>query len=150
MTWKRPSQISGNNGTIDGQGEMWWEMWWNRTLNYTRGHLVELANSTNILISNITLRNSPFWTVHPVYSRSVYHVVSTFFLHFLTENASSFFTLLKPSTEQENFFFFLFISNVVIKGLTILAPLNAPNTDGIDPGLCCCFHHIFLLPSPFW
>ncbi|KAG2576133.1 hypothetical protein PVAP13_6NG008200 [Panicum virgatum] len=84
--------VTGNNGTIDGQGEMWWEMWWNRTLNYTRGHLVELANSTNILISNITLRNSPFWTVHPVYS-----------------------------------------SNVVIKGLTILAPLNAPNTDGIDP-----------------
>jgi len=61
-------------------------------LNYTRGHLVELANSTNILISNITLRNSPFWTVHPVYS-----------------------------------------SNVVMKDLTILAPLNAPNTDGIDP-----------------
>jgi len=25
--------------------------------------------------------------------------------------------------------------NVVIKGMTILAPLNAPNTDGIDPGL---------------
>ena len=109
MTWKHPSQISGNNGTIDGQGEMWWELWWNRTLNHTRGHLVELANSTNILISNITLRNSPFWTVHPVYSRSVYHVVSTFFLHFLTQNASSFFTLLKPSTEQENVFFFFFI-----------------------------------------
>ncbi|KAK3122514.1 hypothetical protein QOZ80_8AG0614650 [Eleusine coracana subsp. coracana] len=84
--------ITGNNGTIDGQGKMWWELWWNRTLNHTRGHLIELVNSTNILISNVTLRNSPFWTVHPVYC-----------------------------------------SNVVIKGLTILAPLNAPNTDGIDP-----------------
>ncbi|CAO2205466.1 unnamed protein product [Urochloa humidicola] len=84
--------VTGNNGTIDGQGEMWWELWWNRTLNHTRGHLVELVNSTNILISNITLRNSPFWTVHPVYC-----------------------------------------SNVVMKDLTILAPLNAPNTDGIDP-----------------
>ncbi|CAL4996136.1 unnamed protein product [Urochloa decumbens] len=84
--------VTGNNGTIDGQGEMWWELWWNRTLNHTRGHLVELVNSSNILISNITLRNSPFWTVHPVYC-----------------------------------------SNVVMKDLTILAPLNAPNTDGIDP-----------------
>lgn len=26
-------------------------------------------------------------------------------------------------------------SNVVIKDMTILAPLNAPNTDGIDPGM---------------
>ncbi|KAJ1268016.1 hypothetical protein BS78_07G104600 [Paspalum vaginatum] len=84
--------ITGTNGTIDGQGNMWWELWWNRTLNHTRGHLIELVNSTNILISGITLRNSPFWTVHPVYC-----------------------------------------SNVVMKDLTILAPLNAPNTDGIYP-----------------
>ncbi|XP_020088305.1 probable polygalacturonase [Ananas comosus] len=84
--------ITGNNGSIDGQGRMWWELWWNKTLNNTRGHLVELVNSTNILISNITLLNSPFWTIHPVYC-----------------------------------------SNVVIRNLTILAPLNSPNTDGIDP-----------------
>ncbi|KAL5703717.1 hypothetical protein ACHQM5_022239 [Ranunculus cassubicifolius] len=84
--------ITGENGTIDGQGKMWWDLWWNRTLVHTRGHLVELMNSQNILISNLTFRNSPFWTIHPVYC-----------------------------------------SNVVIKGMTILAPLNSPNTDGIDP-----------------
>ncbi|EEF35751.1 polygalacturonase, putative [Ricinus communis] len=84
--------ITGNNGSIDGQGKMWWELWWNRTLEHTRGHLVELMNSHNILISNLTFRNSPFWTIHPVYC-----------------------------------------SNVVVKDMTILAPLNAPNTDGIDP-----------------
>lgn len=84
--------ITGQNGTIDGQGKMWWELWWNRTLNHTRGHLLEIMNSRNILISNLTFRNSPFWTIHPVYC-----------------------------------------SNVVIKNMTILAPLNAPNTDGIDP-----------------
>ncbi|PKI42237.1 hypothetical protein CRG98_037353 [Punica granatum] len=71
---------------------MWWELWWNRTLEHTRGHLVEIMNSQNILISNLTFQNSPFWTIHPVYS-----------------------------------------SNVVIKDMTILAPLDAPNTDGIDP-----------------
>ncbi|CAN1347499.1 Probable polygalacturonase [Linum perenne] len=61
--------ITGQNGTIDGQGKMWWDLWWNRTLEHTRGHLIELMNSHNILISNLTLRNSPFWTVHPVYCR---------------------------------------------------------------------------------
>uniref|UniRef100_A0A7N0ZXM8 Polygalacturonase n=1 Tax=Kalanchoe fedtschenkoi TaxID=63787 RepID=A0A7N0ZXM8_KALFE len=85
--------ITGQNGTVDGQGKMWWDLWWNRTLEHTRGHLIELMNSRNILISNLTFMNSPFWTVHPVYC-----------------------------------------SNVVIKEMTILAPLNAPNTDGIDPG----------------
>lgn len=84
--------ITGQNGTIDGQGKMWWDLWWNRTLEHTRGHLVELIDSHNILISNLTFRNSPFWTIHPVYC-----------------------------------------SNVLIKNMTILAPLKAPNTDGIDP-----------------
>ncbi|XVF61024.1 hypothetical protein PTKIN_Ptkin08bG0095000 [Pterospermum kingtungense] len=84
--------ITGQNGSIDGQGKMWWELWWNRMLKHTRGHLLELMNSHNILISNLTFLNSPFWTIHPIYC-----------------------------------------SNVVIKGMTILAPLNAPNTDGIDP-----------------
>ncbi|KAJ6289175.1 hypothetical protein OIU76_025057 [Salix suchowensis] len=55
--------ITGNNGTIDGQGKMWWELWWNRTLEHTR----------------------------------------------------------------------VYCSNVVVKDMTILAPLKAPNTDGIDP-----------------
>ncbi|GAB4848242.1 hypothetical protein Ancab_002909 [Ancistrocladus abbreviatus] len=84
--------ITGHNGTIDGQGKMWWDQWWNRTLEHTRGHLVELMNSNNILISNLTFRNSPFWTIHPVYC-----------------------------------------SHVFVKNMTILAPLNAPNTDGVDP-----------------
>ncbi|XP_057951071.1 probable polygalacturonase [Malania oleifera] len=87
--------ITGENGTVDGQGKMWWDLWWNRTLVYTRGHLLELMNSRNVLISNLTFLNSPFWTIHPVYC-----------------------------------------SNVVVKNMTILAPLNAPNTDGIDPDSC--------------
>ncbi|KAJ8465569.1 hypothetical protein OPV22_028121 [Ensete ventricosum] len=86
--------ITGQNGSIDGQGKMWWDLWWNRTLKHTRGHLLELVNSENILISNLTFLNSPFWTIHPVYC-----------------------------------------SNVVLKNLTVLAPLRSPNTDGIDPGI---------------
>ncbi|KAK1299768.1 putative polygalacturonase [Acorus calamus] len=57
--------ITGQNGSIDGRGKLWWELWWNRTLEHTRGHLIEFINSRNILISNVTLLNSPFWTVHP-------------------------------------------------------------------------------------
>lgn len=84
--------ITGQNGTIDGQGDVWWNMWRQRTLQYTRPNLVEFMNSRNILISNVIFKNSPFWNIHPVYS-----------------------------------------SNVVIRYVTILAPADSPNTDGIDP-----------------
>ncbi|KAK9096263.1 hypothetical protein Sjap_021760 [Stephania japonica] len=50
--------ITGENGTIDGQGRMWWDLWWNRSLEHTRGHQVELKNSHNVLISNLTFINS--------------------------------------------------------------------------------------------
>lgn len=63
--------ITGNNGTIDGQGSIWWSKFRNKTLDHTRPHLVELINSTEVLISNATFLNSPFWTIHPVYCSNV-------------------------------------------------------------------------------
>ncbi|CAA0812099.1 Pectin lyase-like superfamily protein [Striga hermonthica] len=84
--------ITGENGTIDGQGGVWWDMWRQRTLKFTRPNLIELMNSRNIVISNVIFKNSPFWNIHPVYT-----------------------------------------SNVVIRYVTILAPADSPNTDGIDP-----------------
>lgn len=62
---------AGHNGTVDGQGSIWWNWYHNKTLNYTRPHLVELMNSTAVVISNLTFLNSPFWTIHPVYCRLV-------------------------------------------------------------------------------
>ncbi|KAJ4835581.1 hypothetical protein Tsubulata_007816, partial [Turnera subulata] len=56
---------AGDNGTIDGQGGIWWNSFRGKSLNYTRPHLVELMDSTGVLISNMTFLNSPFWTVHP-------------------------------------------------------------------------------------
>ncbi|XP_042465119.1 probable polygalacturonase isoform X2 [Zingiber officinale] len=85
--------ITGENGTIDGQGEVWWNMWRKRSLYHTRPNLLEFKNCRDILISNIVFQNSPFWNIHPVYC-----------------------------------------SNVVIKYVTVLAPYDSPNTDGIDPG----------------
>ncbi|XP_065859891.1 probable polygalacturonase isoform X2 [Euphorbia lathyris] len=84
--------ITGDNGIVDGQGSIWWGWFRTKTLNYTRPHLVELMNSSGIVISNLTFINSPFWTIHPVYC-----------------------------------------SNVIVKNVTIRAPLDSPNTDGIDP-----------------
>ncbi|CAK9163055.1 unnamed protein product [Ilex paraguariensis] len=84
--------ITGENGTIDGQGDVWWNMWRQRTLQFTRPNLIEFMNSRSIIISNVIFKNSPFWNIHPVYC-----------------------------------------SNVVIRYVTILAPSDSPNTDGIDP-----------------
>lgn len=84
--------ITGENGTIDGQGAIWWNMWRQRTLPFTRPNLIEFMNSRSIIISNVIFQNSPFWNIHPVYC-----------------------------------------SNVVIRYVTILAPADSPNTDGIDP-----------------
>ncbi|RLN15843.1 putative polygalacturonase [Panicum miliaceum] len=97
--------ITGANGTIDGQGAIWWGWFHNHTLNYTRPHLVELMYSTNVVISNLTFKNSPFWNIHPVYC-----------------------------------------SQVLVQHVTILAPLNSPNTDGIDPDSSTnvCINHCYV------
>lgn len=59
--------ITGNNGTIDGQGSIWWEKINARSLNYSRPHLVELIGSDGIVVSNLTFLNAPAWNIHPVY-----------------------------------------------------------------------------------
>ncbi|ONK75091.1 uncharacterized protein A4U43_C03F13220 [Asparagus officinalis] len=64
--WQR-----GNNGTIDGQGQVWWTRFKQRALNNTRGPLVQFMWSRDIVISNITLRNSPFWNLHPYDCKNV-------------------------------------------------------------------------------
>ncbi|KAL0428826.1 UNVERIFIED_CONTAM: putative polygalacturonase [Sesamum radiatum] len=87
--------VTGDNGTIDGQGELWWQQFHRKKLKYTRPYLIEIMHSENVQISNLTLVNSPSWNVHPVYS-----------------------------------------SNVIVQGLTILAPVTSPNTDGINPDSC--------------
>ncbi|XP_051151643.1 probable polygalacturonase [Andrographis paniculata] len=87
--------VTGDNGTIDGQGESWWKKFRKGELQFTRPYLIEIMYSENVQISNLVLVNSPSWNVHPVYS-----------------------------------------SNVIVQGLTILAPVTSPNTDGINPDSC--------------
>uniref|UniRef100_A0A2P2IJM8 Rhamnogalacturonase A/B/Epimerase-like pectate lyase domain-containing protein n=1 Tax=Rhizophora mucronata TaxID=61149 RepID=A0A2P2IJM8_RHIMU len=63
--------ITGANGTIDGQGDLWWQKFRAGQLNYTRPYLIEIMFSSDIQISNLVLMNSPSWNVHPVYCRQL-------------------------------------------------------------------------------
>lgn len=87
--------ITGNNGTINGQGQIWWDKFHQKQLEYTRSYLLEILYSDRILISNLTFVDSMSWNIHPIYCK-----------------------------------------NVVVSGITILAPTHSPNTDGIDPDSC--------------
>jgi len=119
-------------GIIDGQGKYWWDYkkklsdelyktgardskWqkeflrvnnmtelklemedWSRVvLAFLRPPFIQPIDSKNILIENITVRNSPFWNINPV-----------------------------------------FCENVTIHGVSIEAPYEAGNTDGVDPDSC--------------
>ena len=81
-------------GVIDGNGAEWWEWKQNDTgvndiyiacMNDTpvetrvygeerfglRPCLLQMAECENVLLEGITLKNSPFWTVHPVWCKDV-------------------------------------------------------------------------------
>jgi len=58
-------------GSIDGQGAWWWDR--RPRLRVGRPHLIEFFNCSHVEVSGgLTLRNSAFWTVHPVYSTHVH------------------------------------------------------------------------------
>lgn len=63
--------VTGHNGTINGQGQTWWKKYRQKRLNHTRGPLVQIMWSSDIVISNITLLDSPFWTLHPYDCKNV-------------------------------------------------------------------------------
>lgn len=75
-------------GIIDGQGEIWWKRLWftekNRSAKrnvdgvnptdaeYVKRHggrprLIRLVNCQHVRVENITLQNSPRWTLHPLF-----------------------------------------------------------------------------------
>jgi hypothetical protein len=122
-------------GTIDGQGAAWWKYFrgledehqktgrwradskWRREfarmnpnlewpddrqnleMGFLRPPLIQLIECHEVAIEDVRIRNSPFWTVNPVYS-----------------------------------------DDVTVRGVTIDNPLDAPNTDGIDPESCRNVH----------
>ena len=116
----------GNNGTIDGQGSVWWENFSSHSLNYSRPHIVEFISSNDIIISNLTFLNSPAWNIHPVYCRYSFHVPQ---LHFRI--TSVVFDLITSCTS----FLWKQCSNVWVQNITAYAPPESPRTSGVVPGL---------------
>lgn len=63
--------ISGN-GTINGNGLRYWKAFWLRrefnpactNMDEMRPRLIYISNSKNIQLSDVRLKNSPFWTTH--------------------------------------------------------------------------------------
>lgn len=59
--------ITGS-GTLDGNGQPWWDKKRNRPeeLRYPRPKLISLDHCSRITIKDVTLKNSPSWTVNPI------------------------------------------------------------------------------------
>ncbi|CAL9219903.1 unnamed protein product [Arabidopsis halleri] len=64
--------VTGDNGTIDGQGLVWWDRFTSHSLQYNRPHLIEFLSSKNVIVSNLTFLNAPAYTIHSIYSSHVY------------------------------------------------------------------------------
>lgn len=79
--------ITGNNGTIDGQGSFWWDSFRSHTLNHSRPHLVEIVKSFDVVVSNLTFLNAPAYNIHPVYCS-----------HVLVQNISAYAPSSSPYT----------------------------------------------------
>lgn len=60
-------------GTIDGNGMEWWEIFRNQRekLAYPRPKLISFDGCENITIKDVTLINSPSWTVNPIRCNNV-------------------------------------------------------------------------------
>ena len=63
--------ISGANGTIDGNGAAWWFAK-SKDIPHGRGFLLEMMHCQDLIVTNVTLQNSPSWTVHPYDCDRVY------------------------------------------------------------------------------
>ncbi|TXT47607.1 MAG: Polygalacturonase [Spirochaetes bacterium] len=90
----RDIRIEGE-GTIDGNGYAWWAAHrqkqgksqavkvlpadpssppsggGGRETGFLRPPLIQLVECENVVVSGIRIRNSPFWTLHPVFSRRI-------------------------------------------------------------------------------
>nr|MDQ3820132.1 glycoside hydrolase family 28 protein [Acidobacteriota bacterium] len=76
-------KISGG-GTIDGEGEKWWDRYWSLRREYEpkglrwasdydaeRVRLMVIWKSSDVTVENLSLKRSGFWTVQVVYSDHV-------------------------------------------------------------------------------
>lgn len=60
-----------SSAIIDGSGASWWAAFANGSLANQRPKLVELVDSTDVVMRGLTFRNSPFWSLHTLYCSRV-------------------------------------------------------------------------------
>lgn len=71
-------------GTVDGQGQPFWDKYWAMRKKYEakglrwivdydaqRPRLLLISNASNVTLQGLTLQRSGFWTVHVLYSKNV-------------------------------------------------------------------------------
>jgi polygalacturonase len=76
-------RISGT-GTIDGNGQKWWDKYWNLRKEYEpkglrwasdydaeRVRLMLISDSSDVTVENVSLKRSGFWTVQVLYSEYI-------------------------------------------------------------------------------
>lgn len=102
-------------GTLDGHGEAWWymkhaqpgmedltrkgrvlapmsERVYDKPEDGVRPRMVQLVECENVLIEDITLKNSPSWTIHPAWCKNI-----------IVRNVSIFNPEDSPNTDGVNF-----------------------------------------------
>ena len=57
-------------GVINGEGVNWWTRN-SETLKFERPRLFQCLECKNVKIEKLTWRDSPFWTIHFVYSENI-------------------------------------------------------------------------------
>lgn len=68
---KAKNVVVTGHGTLDGQGEYWWARQRAKQNEHPRPYLVCFADCEHVVLENVTLCNSPAWTVHPLRCRNV-------------------------------------------------------------------------------
>jgi len=58
-------------GTIDGRGGIWWKKALAGKLHARRPHIFSCVECKDVLLRDLTLLNSPCWTVRPVFSENL-------------------------------------------------------------------------------
>ena len=82
--YKQTNAAIVGEGTIDGDGKVWWDSYWAlRKIDEPKGlrwasdydakrpRLIQVFDSSNVKLGGLTLRRSGFWTVHICYSHDV-------------------------------------------------------------------------------
>lgn len=138
---------TGNNGTIDGQGSIWWNQINNHSLNYSRPHIVEFTWSDNIVVSNLTFLNAPAWNIHPVYCRQHLLKFSSEFLFFSLLLLLLLLLFLEKYINVTPFGLMFRCSKLLVQNITAYSPPDSPYTSGVVPGMSkflnCSFQQVF-------